>query len=307
MLRSAGTTNKGAGMGRTSRRIAFAAALLGLVATAGVSAAVADSGGGARDLAPAGSTAPSLRALQGVNFISTCRFSHRNNDDLIVYPRQPGLSHEHSYVANTTTNAFSTPSSLLQASTTCQRPGDTAAYWMPTLLVDGQGVAPLGATIYYRRKSLQPVTPFPAGFKMIAGNSKASTPQDPRVTFWNCGAETGIPPSSTPPACPDGRGTTLRLHVNFASCWDGKSVDSTNHQSHVAYPERGRCPATHPVAVPAISLIYRYPVNGSHEFALASGSVYSGHADFVNAWNQDALARLVNGCLNALRHCGRGV
>jgi hypothetical protein len=177
---------------------------------------------------------------------------------------------------------------------------------MPTLVVDGQAVAPVGATIYYRRKSLQPVTPFPAGFKMIAGNSKASAPQDLRVAFWNCGVLAGVPPTSAPPACPARRATSLRLHVNFASCWDGRSLDSGDHQSHVAYPERGRCPATHPVAVPAISLIYRYPVNGGHTFGLASGSVYSGHADFVNVWNQDTLTRLVNECLNALRHCARG-
>jgi hypothetical protein len=293
-------------MGRTSRRVATAVALAGLAAVAGVSVAVAGLGGGARDRAPAGGQASSLRQLAGVNFVSVCGFSHRNHDDLIVYPRQPGLSHDHTYVANRTTNAFSTPSSLLQGGTTCLRPADTAAYWMPTLLVDGQEVAPLGATIYYRRSTLQPVTAFPAGLKMIAGNSKAATPQPLRVTFWNCGVQAGIPPSSTPPACPGGRATSLRLHVNFGSCWDGASLDSEDHQSHVTYPVRGRCPVTHPVSVPAISLIYRYPVSGSHSFGLASGSVYSAHADFVNAWRQAALSRLVDDCLNALRHCGRG-
>jgi hypothetical protein len=59
--------------------------------------------------------------------------------------------------------------------------------------------------------------------------------------------------------------------------------------------------------VPAITLIYRYPVSGGHEFALSSGGVYSAHADFFNAWNQGALTRLVNVCLNGLRHCGRGI
>jgi hypothetical protein len=31
---------------------------------------------------------------------------------------------------------------------------------------------------------------------------------------------------------------------------------------------------------------------------------YSGHADFVNSWQQDGLQRLVDDCLNALRLCG---
>jgi hypothetical protein len=33
---------------------------------------------------------------------------------------------------------------------------------------------------------------------------------------------------------------------------------------------------------------------------------YSAHADFFNAWKAGALTSLVRGCLNALRHCGRG-
>ena len=52
-------------------------------------------------------------------------------------------------------------------------------------------------------------------------------------------------------------------------------------------------------------MIYRYPISGDHEFALSSGSVYSAHADFFNAWDETALRRLVNVCLNGLRHCGR--
>jgi len=74
----------------------------------------------------------------------------------------------------------------------------------------------------------------------------------------------------------------------------------------MAYSARGACPASHPIAVPAISLIYRYAVAGGPDAVLASGGQYSGHADFFNAWRQGELARLVNGCLNALRHCARG-
>jgi hypothetical protein len=73
----------------------------------------------------------------------------------------------------------------------------------------------------------------------------------------------------------------------------------------MAYPTGRACPVDHPVAVPAISLIYRYPVSGDHDFALASGGVYSAHADFFNAWNPTVLRGLVNICLNGLRHCGR--
>jgi Domain of unknown function (DUF1996) len=250
--------------------------------------------------------AQSLRQLQGVNFVSSCMFSHMAMDDPIVYPRQPGVSHDHSFVGNTTTNAFSTLRTLRAGSSTCKRGGETAAYWMPTLLLNGQMVAPSGATIYYRRKTLAPIRAFPAGFKMIAGNRSATSPQGMQITFWNCGAASTVPASTDVPTCPNTRAQSLRLHVNFPSCWDGIHRDSADHKSHVAYPVRGACPATHPVAVPAISLIYRYPITGGSSVTLSSGGRYSAHGDFFNAWRQGTLVSLVNNCLNALRHCARG-
>lgn len=245
--------------------------------------------------------------LKGVNFVSACGFSHRASDDPIVAPRRPGTFHNHTFVGNATTNAFSTLGSLRAGRTTCRRAGDKAAYWAPTLVVNGSAVEPLGATIYYRRRTLEPVRAFPPGFRLIAGNAATRSPQDLRVTFWNCGAQSDVRPSSTVPSCPAGRMTALRLHVTFPSCWNGRSKDSADHQSHAAYPQRGRCPATHPVAVPALSLILRYPaVSPGASVELSSVGQFSAHADFFNAWNQGELARLVDGCLNALRHCGRG-
>ena len=59
-----------------------------------------------------GAPATSRRDLAGVNFVSSCGFSHRGPDDPIVYPGQPGRSHDHSFVGNVSTNAFSTLGSL---------------------------------------------------------------------------------------------------------------------------------------------------------------------------------------------------
>lgn len=45
------------------------------------------------------------------------------------------------------------------------------------------------------------------------------------------------------------------------SCWDGKNLDSPNHQDHVAYPTSGpanflslggSCPSTHPIRIPQL-------------------------------------------------------
>ena len=243
--------------------------------------------------------------LRGVNFVENCRFSHRAPDDPIVFPGKPGASHEHTFVGNRTTSAFSTFGSLRSGGTTCLRADDTAAYWVPALYQGSGLVLPQGATIYYRRGTLERVSTFPNGLRMIAGEPTASTPQSMRVTFWSCGIAGGVPRSSVVPTCPERRGSFLRLHVRFPECWDGRRLDSADHRSHLAYAVRGSCPSTHPVEVPAIAQIYRYPTRGGDGFSLASGGQFSAHADFFNAWKPGALKRLVEGCLNALVHCGR--
>ncbi len=243
--------------------------------------------------------------LRGVNFIESCRFSHRGPDDPIVFPSKPGASHDHTFVGNRTTNAFSTYDSLRSSATTCERSADTAAYWVPALYDGATLVPPQGATIYYRRGTFASVTAFPNNLRVIAGDATATSPQGGRVTFWSCGVLSGVPPSSTVPTCPSTRGSFLRLHVRFPSCWDGRRLDSADHKSHMAYAMGRRCPSTHPISVPEIAQIYRYPSRGGEGFTLASGGQFSAHADFVNAWRPAALARLVDGCLNALVHCGR--
>ena len=245
--------------------------------------------------------------LRGVNFVENCRFSHQAPDDPIVFPGKPGASHQHTFVGNRTTSAFSTFGSLRSGSTTCLRRDDTAAYWVPTLYQGSTPVFPLGATIYYRRGTLAEVSTFPNDLRMIAGDASATSPQSMRVTFWSCGIAGGAERSSTVPTCPDVRGSFLRLHIRFPECWDGRRLDSPDHRSHMAYAVRGACPSTHPVEVPQITQIYRYPTRGGEGFSLASGGQFSAHADFVNAWKPGALRKLVEGCLNALVHCGRGV
>jgi hypothetical protein len=270
--------------------LVFLASLLGPAALAG-------DGPGVDDVSRAD--------LRGVNFVENCPFSHRAPDDPIVFPGQAGASHDHTFVGNTTTNASSTYASLRAGATTCRRAADTAGYWVPTLLSGAEAIHPLGATIYYRRGTLAPVTTFPNNLRVIAGDATATSPQGMRVTFWSCGALSGVPPSSTVPTCPDARGSFLRLHVRFPSCWDGRQLDSSDHKSHMAYAMRRSCPSTHPVSVPAITQIFRYPTRGGEGFSLASGGQFSGHADFLNAWRPGALSRLVEGCLNSLVHCGR--
>jgi hypothetical protein len=243
--------------------------------------------------------------LVGVNFVENCRYSHQAPDDPIVFPGQPGASHQHTFVGNRTTDAFSSYGSLRAGGTTCIRRDDTAAYWVPALYQGTTEVLPVAATVYYRRGARAEVSPFPNNLRMIAGDAKATAPQSMRVTFWSCGVASGVEPSSSVPTCPDTPGSSLRLHIRFPECWDGRNLDSADHKSHMAYAVRGECPSTHPLAVPQITQIYRYPTRGGDGFSLASGGVYSAHADFVNAWKPNVLRKLVDDCLNALVHCGR--
>jgi Domain of unknown function (DUF1996) len=244
--------------------------------------------------APESSAVFSHRGGGSSYFAVVCGFSHRNRDDPIVFPRQSGRSHDHTYFGAPSTDAFSTPASLREdGRTTCRLRADTAAYWAPTLFVAGRAIEPLALVAYYVRGTSDEVDAFPAGLKVIAGDANARTAQSGRVTFWSC-AVRGGERSSTIPTCPGTVRGGLRLHVNFPNCWDGERLDSANHKSHMTYSSRGMCPNSHPAEVPALSLVVYYGVSGGPDSELSSGGQFSAHADFVNAWNQPTLARLVD-------------
>jgi Domain of unknown function (DUF1996) len=253
-----------------------------------------------------GRKAATRAELAGVNFIEVCRFSHTAPDDPIVFFGKPGASHDHSFVGSRGTNASSSFPTLRAAGTTCERKSDTAAYWVPTLFKGTAAILPTAATIYYRRSTLARVRSFPPNLRMIAGSATATAPQGMRITWWSCGAASGVKPSAAIPSCPNVRGSGLRLHIRFPSCWNGSQLDSADHKSHLAYPVNATCSSTHPVSVPELTQIYRYPSRGGAELYLASGGQFSAHADFVNSWRQPTLRWLVENCLDALVQCGRG-
>lgn len=272
--------------------------------------------------APAGA---GKRKLHGNNFYANCRFSHTSNDDPIVYPNEPGRSHHHTFFGNRTTDAGSTPATLRGARTTCTPMSDRAAYWVPTLFKDGREVRPAKGQFYYNLRGYDRMRAFPPGLRMIAGDAHAHHPQSTRVVYWTCGGSGGVrtPPSSTvPEGCPVVRAsftahvlkcptcklvpqqftrrvkTWLELHVNYPDCWDGVRLDSPDHKSHMAHSRNYVCPASHPVKVPLIRLMIRYPLTDGSGVTLASGGQLTGHADFINAWDQRVLERLVSECFH---------
>lgn len=251
-------------------------------------------------LAPGAAAAAEPRVVGPLHdgiFLSVCTLSHSASDDPIVHPGETGTSHQHEFFGNTTTDADSTYASLRAGGTTCRIRADTAAYWVPTLYDDGERVAPLKVNAYYLRGGRAGrVVAFPAGLKVIAGNSAAAAAQPRSVTGWKCSRIRPQILSTVPVACPSGSHAVLV--IRFPDCWNGKDLDSADHQRHMAYRVRGTCPAGYPVRVPRLFLNVHYELPSTTGLTLASGSVYSSHADFFNAWNQAVLARLVRTNLN---------
>ncbi|NBE84096.1 DUF1996 domain-containing protein [Micromonospora sp. NEAU-HG-1] len=85
----------------------------------------------------------------------------------------------------------------------------------------------------------------------------------------------------------------------------GVDLDSTNHQSHLAYPVNNDCPSTHPVPVPKLRQVIRCPANGDPaRFRLASGAGFTMHGDFSNAWPVAEMERRVRDCIRPVVKCG---
>jgi hypothetical protein len=232
-------------------------------------------------------------------FVTRCAFDHRAADDPIVYPGQPGRSHLHDFFGNRTTSASSTLRTLKKGTTNCVNQLDLSGYWTPSVRVDGVLVNPGRMSAYYQSagKPYQQIVAPPRGLKVVAGSAMATAAQGLKITSWDCADDNTVPASTTPPTCPLG---TLALHVNFPDCWDGVHLDSPDHKSHLAYTGKGKvCPPTHPVMLPRLRVNVRYPTTGGPTTELSSGGVFSGHADFFNAWKPSELKKLVKKCINA--------
>lgn len=246
-------------------------------------------------------------AVRVAEFLADCPYTHRLPDDPIVYPGLAGASHMHDFFGNETTDAASTYESLQVGGTNCDPGVDRSSYWVPTLYRGDTAVAPTGTTFYYLGEGVRPdvtarIQPFPAGLRVVAGNAKATGP-DQSIARWSCLHAGGVGSSKNFVTCP--AGTMLESYLDFPQCWNGRDLDSPDHRSHMAYPVDGDCPSTHPVPVPKLRQVLRYPVSGDPAtFRLASGPGYTMHGDFFNAWPEAELARRVRDCVNPVVKCG---
>ncbi len=260
-------------------------------------------------------------------FRTVCAFSHFNFDDAIVYPGQPGRAHLHMYFGNTLANAHSTAESLRNTGNSTCRGGiaNRSAYWIPAVIDTRTGtpVLPRHVDFYYKSGwSVQPqnIQVFPAGLRMIAGNAMAASGTTPEyqngVYHWDCYDNH----NARGPSIPNCQaGDQVLLTVVFPQCWDGVNLDSPDHKSHMAYPlgnweNNGRCPTTHPVPIPVITLNITFPVTeagqaqhwrlSSDMYSTASPGGYSAHADWFDGWNQEVKETFIEHCVRARMDCG---
>ncbi|MFH8889379.1 DUF1996 domain-containing protein [Streptomyces sp. NPDC017949] len=246
-------------------------------------------------------------------FQANCSVSRTAPDDPIVFAGRPGASHDHTFMGNTTTDAFSTTASLSAGGTACTAPGDLSGYWMPTLHNGGRPVLPTGPQVIYYKSGVtdyKSVRPFPKGLRFVVG-SPTQTAAEFRghkgwVEGWECGDS--FKNTEFPANCP--AGTQLNIRMQSPSCWDGKFLDTPDHKAHMAYPvvkpgnNDNVCPTSHPVALPMVEFKMAFPVSGDmSQVRLSSGSGHSFHYDFFNAWDDRTLAALVEHCVKGGLQC----
>lgn len=242
-------------------------------------------------------------------FSDPCGFSHRAPDDPIVHPFAAARSHSHDFFGNFAADSTSSHGGLRIHGTRCRRQANRSSYWVPTLYLRGRAIKPQRIQVYYLGNGRDPaaIQPFPANLSMIAGYPGPQGPPDMAAVSWRCSS--GSPLEQRDVALCR-RGARLVKRLRFPDCWDGVHTDSPDHFAHMAHSlPSGRnraCPASHPVAVPMITVNVHYPFRGGSGVTLASGPAYTGHGDYMNGWDQATLADLVERCLRAGVRCGAG-
>lgn len=291
--------------------------------------------------------APSQAALRfGCSQLSIQRI------DPLVEPGTVPSAHLHQIVGGNVFQPLMNSSAMDIGSkgtcTTCAFTEDFSNYWTavlyfkarngtykrvpiyPNTALEGDNIKG-GMTVYYTQKDFngngnKKMTAFKPGFRMTVGaptiDSAAKGSPGLRYTCLAT-KSTRFPETQEFPKAPCAAGIMAVHH--FPSCWNGKDLDSPNHQDHMfntaaasGFVEAGPCPASHPVRVPQVALETLWdtrafnnkadwPADGSQPFVWSNNESkgYSIHGDYVFGWKGDSLQKAMDSsCM--FQACGNG-
>ncbi|MFM0734484.1 DUF1996 domain-containing protein [Paraburkholderia sediminicola] len=257
-----------------------------------------------------------------------CAYSHTLGDDAILMFEMPGHAMWHDFFGNTSTDASSTYASLQKApTTTCTDLADSSAYWTPSLrLPDGTEVRPAYQKTYYQNGAKKPLTSFPSGLQLLAGDHKGTAPNE-HIDFWcndtkkytNNAERTCLPPST-------GESIQLDIGIQFPNCWDGTTIaakpSGVTHKPNAVYADAsGVCPTDYPKQIPTVNMNVAYlfpglasldlikvqlsldPIMNGDQRTDQWGSIYTAHGDFINGWTADAAKFMTERCMNNNYDC----
>ncbi|KAL8300866.1 hypothetical protein RB597_009393 [Gaeumannomyces tritici] len=256
---------------------------------------------------------------------------------------QPGIrpsSHLHMIVGGNAFNATMTGDVGERATcTTCQMAEDFSNYWVANMyfkdpkngtyhrvmpkpvqpLLGGSNGAQGGLTVYYTQFDLsrdnlnrQRIKSFPPGFRMTVGNPAITAGRPVAGLSYQCmagGMNRGAIVKDWPKTkCTGGIFTTH----HFPPCWDGKNLDSPNHQDHMyntvvseGFTNAPNCPASHPIRVPQVAFEIEWdtakfnnnwdPARDKNPFTWSFEGTGAGtHADYMFGWKGDSLQRAMD-------------